>query len=1382
MKKYDGNLALLTVKNVSALLVLLLFVLIIDSKGEQVAKFTFKGAPVLLNNKTVQTPEDMVAMSDYVYVNSYINSIMSGEASSIVFVIDHSGSMYQPYLQPNDPTASRFTVTSALVDSIYNMNPKTQIGLVVFRTSHYFNPADDNIFVSYPGDPSGYGYIPLLTLNATYNGKTGYEILKHYLTIKLIKTPGAQDYWGLAYQPKPEPTPGTNITHSFEAAKLAMKDSPFPAHQHFTIFLSDGEASSPDGPERFAYIKGENVPTTFTVYFTPNDTAFANLEKMTKNIQNNGYSVSNPMSDLYTIKTNHDTLMSLLMKNVIGRIVNANINSTPTGLTVNSSINPIGTWDSTGFPFAELFPLEIYNTDFAYKLDYHVIKDTINPNTGDTVTIEYDTTANVGFRVAIDPAVQTFPNTYKVDYWDRTLGFFHQGNELSSMNDSIKDVEIRFKETKIDVLYGYKDVSVTISTEEGNQTDRETFNLRSNGTYFSHEFSVEIADPPRPGDGILQVKNMDEITALFKNKKLPRDTLEIKIPYLLGNIVTAKEAYYFDNDAQGHIDSIFVKMEGDITNENVQAIVSAFVWPTFRELTIDESFALSDGVGLRVSQDVNKNPMTYVTNDDILEVKETTISLSGKVLAGKIAIADKIAPIIHWEEKRALLMDYLTVNQKDTLSVRFSEDIKDISSSEPFYFLATASNQEYQVTLNPVSKIAPDKVVFEVSSVSGVSAIVHGDSLWIHETDLVSDLKDNAQNNVKNSKRMIYVEKISGSIIADRSYYYDNNGDGFVDSIPVVATTNITGGLTASIVQELVDKALTLPAFRNFTVTGTGLTTEGFYLTVTENNTNPTTMVTSDDKLSVKSVVLSGGAKVIDGSVPVHDKVAPLIHWEEKSALLMNYLTVNQKDTLLVRFSEHIKNISSTEPFYFLATASNQEYQVTLNPVSLIAPDMMVFEISSVSGVSAIKHGDSLWIHETDLVSDIKDNAQNNINNSKRMIYVEKVYGSIMADRAFYYDNNGDGFVDSIPVVATTNIIGGLTASIVQELVDKALTLPAFRNFSVTGTGLIPEGFYLTVTESNTNPTTMVTGDDKLTVKPVVLSGGEKVTQGTITVFDKVAPLIHWDERSALAIMHMDSTIVDTLQVTFSEPVKYVNASVPFYFLSRKNSDTYTATLRSLPQSADETMGFTIESYSSSGIKIEAGDSIWIHEGDLVGDLCKDVSGNTVTNFQNNVLNTKRKVYVDKRIIPFTLIPKAVSPVSLAHMTSEVYLIPPHFIELFQTQQIFNELNLSQRSSGKYTGMIITVVPDNLENVFKEFQASGTITILDAVGNTIIKNKPMAWDEPKKRLVFAWSLMNTNNRVVGSGMYVCLFDIQETTAEPDHSGYSKKMRLMLGVK
>ncbi len=194
------------------------------------------------------------------------------------------------------------------------------------------------------------------------------------------------------------------------------------------------------------------------------------------------------------------------------------------------------------------------------------------------------------------------------------------------------------------------------------------------------------------------------------------------------------------------------------------------------------------------------------------------------------------------------------------------------------------------------------------------------------------------------------------------------------------------------------------------------------------------------------------------------------------------------------------------------------------------------------------------------------------------------------------------------------------------------------------------------------------------------------------------------------------------------------------------------------------------------------GDSIWIHNGDRVGDVCKDDAGNIVTNFQNNSKNIKRRLYVERRLLPFKYFPVAVSPLEVKDIDNDKYIIPCTYIELFKQQGIFNSLKLTESKGSKYNGMIINIVPDDYTNVFKEFRLKGTLTILDPVGNRLIEKKRMGWDDVRKRLIFAWNVKNSNGRYVGPGMYVCLFEVEEITEGAVNTHLKEVMKLIVGVK
>ena len=203
------------------------------------------------------------------------------------------------------------------------MCPEAEVGIAVFRQYLYFDPVDDARFVQCPEQDTG-AYLPLFKLDSSYapDGKMGYEILKWYLETDTVV--GLPEYVDLVYIPTNIAlnNTSTNINAAFDAARHAMLASSHPKENQYIIFLSDGEATWPNGPDMNNYVQGTNVPTTFTVFFTQTGNAPQNLVTMTDNIQSNGYSTSNPLSNLWAFFNNdYDSLLTFLIENILGTIV-----------------------------------------------------------------------------------------------------------------------------------------------------------------------------------------------------------------------------------------------------------------------------------------------------------------------------------------------------------------------------------------------------------------------------------------------------------------------------------------------------------------------------------------------------------------------------------------------------------------------------------------------------------------------------------------------------------------------------------------------------------------------------------------------------------------------------------------------------------------------------------------------------------------------------------------------------------------------------------------------------------------------------------------------------------------------------------------------------
>jgi hypothetical protein len=373
----------------------------------QVCDFSLNGCPENFQNRTIVVPTYVTSMSPSVRVcePQYVFENVTRSNPSIVIVIDNSGSMRRATgLEPaHDQWGYRYTVTMQLLDSIYRLAPHSEVSLVVFSNLLNFDPTSPEYYSTYfkrlpttTDSTPNQGYLQLLKLDSLYvdrfhpAGKRGIDIIRDVLTVDTAGS-GSSRYVDLSYKPQSfTPNDFTNINVAFDATRASLASTANPRQNQFVIFLSDGEPEGPQQAGRAAndFINGTNMATTFTVFFTSSTIGPANIQTMTQNIQNNSYSSSNPTSNLWTSVSQRDTLMNLLMKNVVAPILTLT-RGVPSSIRING-LSPDFSADSV-FVFGHRFPLQQDSSYFAFNITYHVR----NTSTGR----EYDTLINVNFSV-----------------------------------------------------------------------------------------------------------------------------------------------------------------------------------------------------------------------------------------------------------------------------------------------------------------------------------------------------------------------------------------------------------------------------------------------------------------------------------------------------------------------------------------------------------------------------------------------------------------------------------------------------------------------------------------------------------------------------------------------------------------------------------------------------------------------------------------------------------------------------------------------------------------------------------------------------------------------------------------------------------------------
>ena len=373
-----------------------------------ICDLTFSGCPETFNGQTIVVPDNVVKLSSLVHACKASTTLKipgSGGPASILFIIDNTGSMKGS--GGNDPTGARFKVTKDLLDTILKDAPDAEVGLIVFREHLFFDTSTSQFYYTkyfkaltpvLDGEPYQ-AYLPFMKLGQTYEtGKRGIDIMKDILTTD--NTGG-----DLVYQPnyrnlRPLPTTGgggeTNINGAFIGAKQAFSAAINPKDQQYIIFLGDGEpaGSTQAGldPNYFTTPTGvANVPTTFTVFFNAKGITPPTLATMTDNIKVNGYSASNPKSNLWTIAASYNSLMTVLMQNVISTIL---LSGNPTKMILNGKTSTI--YIDSSFFFTDSFPLTNALTSISMGITYRYVNPLTNILSDTIVQISFNIQKSAG--------------------------------------------------------------------------------------------------------------------------------------------------------------------------------------------------------------------------------------------------------------------------------------------------------------------------------------------------------------------------------------------------------------------------------------------------------------------------------------------------------------------------------------------------------------------------------------------------------------------------------------------------------------------------------------------------------------------------------------------------------------------------------------------------------------------------------------------------------------------------------------------------------------------------------------------------------------------------------------------------------------------------
>jgi hypothetical protein len=196
--------------------------------------------------------------------------------------------------------------------------------------------------------------------------------------------------------------------------------------------------------------------------------------------------------------------------------------------------------------------------------------------------------------------------------------------------------------------------------------------------------------------------------------------------------------------------------------------------------------------------------------------------------------------------------------------------------------------------------------------------------------------------------------------------------------------------------------------------------------------------------------------------------------------------------------------------------------------------------------------------------------------------------------KAYYLDQAG-GIANGQPDVLRVEVPDALSAQEV-ELIRSYIHIQSTRGITITAVTVNSKGFDIILSESTTAPLfTGVYSGERLYIDEVTgLTGGSSFPLTDVAITDSMAPVI------AAASLFDAAGEADTLEVSFSEPVKTIGSATPFEFMRPGSSDSFAVRL-SLVDVVGSKARFTVVPVTNQTQPLQ-GDSIWINIAANVSD------------------------------------------------------------------------------------------------------------------------------------------------------------------------------------
>jgi len=704
---------------------------------------TIDGNVLDLDGKTFKVPLSMVGIAPQIgYQAPDITALNAQRATpAIVFLIDDSGSMMQ-----NDNDANRYAVTREILDEIYATEPKTRVAVVTFRNWLAWDWRENPLFrkISSPFEWND-SYFPLTPLDSVFSdGKRGIDKIKGLFELdqwNLLQAfhsdstertrPQLYDVQGSPI-PSTQSSQGTDITLAFTAAKDALRETSTPPERQFIVFLSDGYHGGVDvemESKKLDYIEGKDVPATYTIFLGDSVKAPPQqLLTMIGNIRNNGYSSTNPRSELWSIASSHDTLLALMQREILSQVYAPLKMANHAQVSGSSAV----TITESELTFQKPVALAPESTVVELELTFP-LEDKGSGKTRDTLI-----TTRVTF--VRDGSVSSLGDSSLGEQcYLRHIAISSNGFPiLSSIRNAQKSITAEF--TLEGIGAGISQSAAVYSLVAA---DSLPLGLTAKDGTFNGTFHQVAAESAVNDDDTLQHATGDSLKLVWRNTDLPLDTISRVYRISPYDPVVITGVWYRDTDRDGRIDEVTVETDRAINEQEFDNLGGdRLQLPAARQLTVDSVSRVDGNRGfiIHVTQDAAATPSTGFYAADSLAVNDyETGPFADYIEKGRYPIRDGVAPVI-------ISAQFTAGKEGDTLKVQFSEQVEEISSGYPFK-LTTANDQFYSMRLEVIGTDSQASTVLfrVVSTTAPGEKPMAGDSIWVATSTELSDSAGNVQ-------------------------------------------------------------------------------------------------------------------------------------------------------------------------------------------------------------------------------------------------------------------------------------------------------------------------------------------------------------------------------------------------------------------------------------------------------------------------------------------------------------------------------------------------------------------------------------------------------------------------------------------------------------